>query len=389
MNLDILNLDLLSIVIILLCIIPLMKGILYKYSPDNFKREIIGIVKIISFCIGLLSGFYLCKKFILYDTYSFFSDYLSNLVGEFQTIFGQNPILLYLGLAPIIAIIISFIVFKILNILLMAFLYPVFDVFHKWVLKRGTFIRRVLGFLLSIPKAVFYPIIFCMIIHFYSLSYSNEKLDNIIFNSTVNDLISEKIIIPITSNELVNHIPNIVSESLKIDINQVEDAFTENLTIYYNGVTLDEGIKSNKAIYELTSMLCQDSETDKEKAFIIYSWITENLIYDEDKANNIINDNFNDKSGAIPTFESRKGICFDFACLYTAMAKEVGLKVRIITGKGYSGEVWVEHSWNEVYIEEKNEWIKIDTTFGLSGNYFDNLTFNLDHIDRKVIGEWN
>nr|WP_276575979.1 transglutaminase-like domain-containing protein [Oceanirhabdus seepicola] len=228
-----------------------------------------------------------------------------------------------------------------------------------------------------------------MIIHFYSLSYSNEKLDNIIFNSTVNDLISEKIIIPITSNELVNHIPNIVSESLKIDINQVEDAFTENLTIYYNGVTLDEGIKSNKAIYELTSMLCQDSETDKEKAFIIYSWITENLIYDEDKANNIINDNFNDKSGAIPTFESRKGICFDFACLYTAMAKEVGLKVRIITGKGYSGEVWVEHSWNEVYIEEKNEWIKIDTTFGLSGNYFDNLTFNLDHIDRKVIGEWN
>ncbi|WBW98742.1 transglutaminase domain-containing protein [Oceanirhabdus sp. W0125-5] len=383
------NLDILSIVIILLCVIPLLKGILYKYSPDNFKREIIGVVKIISFIIGLLSGFYLCKKFILYDSYRFFSDFLSNLIGEYITIFSEKPILIYLIVAPVISIIITVIVYKILNILLNVFIYPLFDIFHKWVLKRGNFLKSLLGLILSIPKALFYPLIFCTIIHFYSLSYSNEKIDDIIFNSSVNDVISEKIIVPIVSNEMVNHIPNIVNQSLKIDISQVEDAFTENLTIYYNGVTLDEGIKSNDEINELTLLLCEDGENDREKAFIIYSWITENLIYDEDKANDIINDNFEIESGAISAFKSRKGVCFDFACLYTAMAKAAGLKVRIVTGKGFSGEVWVDHSWNEVYINEKDKWIKVDTTFGLAGNYFDNLTFNLDHTERKIIGEWN
>ncbi len=53
------------------------------------------------------------------------------------------------------------------------------------------------------------------------------------------------------------------------------------------------------------------------------------------------------------------------------MAREAGLKVRIVTGEGFNGKEWGPHSWNEVYLPEKNQWITVDSTFGKAGNYFD------------------
>ena len=53
------------------------------------------------------------------------------------------------------------------------------------------------------------------------------------------------------------------------------------------------------------------------------------------------------------------------------MAREAGLKVRIVTGEGFNGKEWGPHSWNEVYLPEKNQWITVDPTFGKAGNYFD------------------
>lgn len=161
-----------------------------------------------------------------------------------------------------------------------------------------------------------------------------------------------------------------------------------NVIIYYNGVTLDQGIKSTDLINEKAVELAKNSKTDREKAKKIYSWVGSNIEYDFDKANKALSNDNISNSGAIEAFNTRRGICFDYACLYVAMAKEVGLKVRIITGQGFNGTSYGPHAWNEVYLKDEGTWIKIDPTFYFAGDYFDNADFDKDHIKENTAGEW-
>lgn len=55
----------------------------------------------------------------------------------------------------------------------------------------------------------------------------------------------------------------------------------------------------------------------------------------------------------ISAFKKRSGICFDYSCLYVAMARAVNLKVRLLTGTAYDGEKygctcmeWSLYKWN-------------------------------------------
>ena len=93
-------------------------------------------------------------------------------------------------------------------------------------------------------------------------------------------------------------------------------------------------------------------------------------------------------SGAIAAFNNRSGICFDYSCLYVAMARAVNLKVRLLTGSAYDGSQYGPHAWNEVYISEIEKWVPVDTTFYLAGNYFNNDDFYEDHIIDSIAGEW-
>ncbi len=70
------------------------------------------------------------------------------------------------------------------------------------------------------------------------------------------------------------------------------------------------------------------------------------------------------------------------------MCKANDIPVRLIVGEGYNGMSWVSHSWNEVYIKEMDKWVNVDSTFYNAGNYFDNDTFNSEHRNRKIAGEW-
>lgn len=93
-------------------------------------------------------------------------------------------------------------------------------------------------------------------------------------------------------------------------------------------------------------------------------------------------------SGSVMAFNTRRGVCFDYACLYVSMCRAVDLKVRLVTGLGYSGSSWGDHAWNQVYIPEEDRWVNVDATFGTIYNYFDKPDFSVDHRDAEVQGEW-
>lgn len=162
----------------------------------------------------------------------------------------------------------------------------------------------------------------------------------------------------------------------------------KNVIVYYNGVTLDEGIKSSDSIDKKAVELVSNAKSDREKAKRLYAWIGSSIEYDFDKANKALSNDNISNSGAREAYNTRRGICFDYACLYVAMAKEVGLKVRIITGQGFNGTNYGPHAWNEVYLKDEEKWINIDPTFYFAGDYFDNDDFNKDHIKESIAGEW-
>ena len=163
---------------------------------------------------------------------------------------------------------------------------------------------------------------------------------------------------------------------------------TSNIIIYYNGVTLEEGVLSNNEIDAMARELTENATTDMDKARILYSWIGSNLKYDYDRAEKALNNEKVEDSGAITAFKKRSGICFDYSCLYVAMARAVNLNVRLLTGNAYDGSQYGPHAWNEVYISEIEEWIPVDTTFYSAGNYFNNDDFYDDHIIDSIAGEW-
>lgn len=161
--------------------------------------------------------------------------------------------------------------------------------------------------------------------------------------------------------------------------------------VIYNGTTVEDGIKSNKEIDAKAVEITKDAHRDREKAKRIYTWVGANIKYDDEKADIILSKNSNSRefpeSGAICAYNTRSGICFDKACLYVAMARAAGLKVKLVSGEAYDGKEYVGHAWNEVYLDDEDKWINVDTTFYDAGNYFDSNLFS-EHKVNAVAGEW-
>ena len=178
------------------------------------------------------------------------------------------------------------------------------------------------------------------------------------------------------------------SKKVQTISNGLKENISANKIVYYNGITLDEGVKSNEDIDKKAENLISKVKGDREKARSLYRWVGSNIIYDDEKADSIMEDASAYESGAIATFRDRRGICFDYACLYTAMCKAVGLKSRIIIGEAFNGNEFVSHAWNQVYLEDEGKWINIDPTFYVSGDYFDSLSFADTHKIKNIAGEY-
>ena len=93
---------------------------------------------------------------------------------------------------------------------------------------------------------------------------------------------------------------------------------TANNIIYYNGVTLEEGIQSNEEIDNKAKEIIKFCEDDRSKAKRIYTWIGTNIQYDSEKASKALNEEELNGSGSIAAWCNGKGICFDYACLYVS-----------------------------------------------------------------------
>ena len=101
--------------------------------------------------------------------------------------------------------------------------------------------------------------------------------------------------------------------------------------------------------------LTKDAETPEEKAHAIYDWIVRNISYDFSVVGKL-------EVGYVPnpqrTFETRMGICSDFASLFASMCRSQGIPCKVVLGYYVKTEYY--HAWNEVLVN--GEYVLVDTS---------------------------
>ncbi|WP_419747983.1 transglutaminase-like domain-containing protein [Clostridium perfringens] len=390
------NFNLVDIIIVCSFILPLVVAYKRKFNIIRIKNSIEELGGYISFFLALYLSFIAIKKIdIIERMFSIVVVEFNNIISNFNI--SPQVIIIFIVLA--LTLVIYFIVKIILKIFSFIIINPILRWLKKAESRRGKGFGKVAALIINIPKSLFYMAVIALVIVILgSNGFLGEKMEGMTLDSKAYEVINSNKYYAALNKEyeafhdeykdvISKNIDSVVESNKEPNSEKVVES-NRNVINLYNGVTLEQGIKSNEAINKKAKELTKNVKSSREKAKRIYTWISENINYDDNKAENISEKTSEYKSGAIEAFETRKGICFDYSCLYVAMAREAGLKVRIVTGEGFNGKEWGPHSWNEVYLPEKNQWITVDPTFGKAGNYFDSKKNSESHRDGKIVGEW-
>ena len=107
--------------------------------------------------------------------------------------------------------------------------------------------------------------------------------------------------------------------------------------------------EDSKAV-KLAETLAEKATDDLEVLQNIFQYVTENITYDYEKAENVA-------YGYLPdideTLESKTGICFDYAALMCAMLRCRGIPAKLDIGYTNNG---IYHAWISTYLKDKG-WV--------------------------------
>ncbi len=98
--------------------------------------------------------------------------------------------------------------------------------------------------------------------------------------------------------------------------------------------------------------------TDLEKIETIYLYVVQNIRYDYSKPGRLTSDYIPDIEDV---FNEKEGICYDYSAILASMLRSLNIPTKLI--KGYTTATSAFHAWNEVYVEDENRWIIVDTTY--------------------------
>ena len=102
---------------------------------------------------------------------------------------------------------------------------------------------------------------------------------------------------------------------------------------------------------KLADEICSDCDTNEEKVQAIYTWIVHNFEYDYEC------EPFFQCFNVNKTVNTRKGICYDFAHLFTALCRSQNIPCYVVDGTKFNNANY-RHTWNRVYLD--NTWWNVD-----------------------------
>ncbi|OPX44196.1 transglutaminase-like superfamily protein [Ruminiclostridium hungatei] len=390
-----------SLILIIPVIFILAASFFTPFSRDRIINGFYSIVNNMEFIAALLIALFMTKGILFDRSNLVFKTIYDWLPAAVKASLDANNIYTYLCAAFIILIVVV--------LILRLATYPLYNYVFEGAANRiykamsslSTFSKRLVSFFCSIPKALVTLICLSFIFYFFSYYFTVPGLSKYIDESKVLNTVYDTALKPVVDSDIAKKIPVIINDQF----NKQEELSTQRAKIaenikdalgnynikviqYFNGVTLDDAVKSTPEIDKLALELTKNTEGDYDKSKKLYRWITGNIKYDYEKARKIAKETRDTQSGTIICFETRQGICFDYSSLFISMCRANGIKVRLVTGLGYSGLAWGDHAWNQFYDSQAKSWVNVDCTFGVSGNYFDISKFYLDHKNEEIQGEW-
>lgn len=143
-------------------------------------------------------------------------------------------------------------------------------------------------------------------------------------------------------------------------------ALTDEEDVYLNSIQNVDWNYNKKPIQEVRYIV-SNSLTGLEDAKLLsgcsdelYRYVTQNIKYDSVKVFSLMYDYLPDIE---KTYIEGSGICYDYASLFAAMLRSIGVPAKLV--KGYAAQnPDVYHAWNEVYVG--GEWLVVDTTLDAS-----------------------
>jgi transglutaminase-like putative cysteine protease len=158
---------------------------------------------------------------------------------------------------------------------------------------------------------------------------------------------------------------NISGTSYAAVLNQKINVSISNSNSVYLYPNQQVNFNQNSAVTTKSAELCAGKSSTLEKIGAIFTYVTDNVVYDSSLASQIRNGTV---TVYLPdpdrTLSSGKGICYDYASLFAAMCRAQGIPTRLV--KGYVGPDALFHAWNEVYTSETG-WITADVKLGNIG----------------------
>lgn len=391
-----------SLILLVPVVIILISSLFIPFNRERILNGFYSILNSFEFIVSLVIALLLTKG-ILFDRNNAVYKYIYGLLpSTVKDSLIANNIYTYLCIASIILIIVV-LIFRLITyplyiLILDNLTYKIYKVMNSL----NPILRKVISLVCSIPKAFVTLILLSFIFYFFSYYFIVPGVSGYINSSKILNMVYDTALKPVIDSDIAKKIPVIINDKfndINIDnekkneiaenIRETLDDYNIKVIQYFNGVTLDEAIISTPEIDKLAVELAKDEKNEYDKCRKIYQWITKNISYDYEKSKTIAKEARNTKSGTIICYQTRKGICFDYSCLFISMCRANGIKVNLVTGMGFSGMSWGDHAWNQFYCTEQGRWVNVDTTFGVSGvNYFDSANFSLDHKNGKVQGEW-
>ncbi|QHI71653.1 transglutaminase-like domain-containing protein [Aminipila terrae] len=344
------NINLITILIIGIFVMPLLTGLLHPISSNRIQNSFLSILNSIIFIMGIILSFHLASG-IFSGKQEGFPGLIYQLVPS-----AQNWLLRYrhdiAAYIIVLFILLSIIVWLLEIISIPLFRYgivPLADKLSAGFSTMSSSLKRLLSVGWQLPKSVCMVLIFALLLNFYANYINNPNADKYINQSAAYQAINKSVLHPLLNTNMVKKLPVLFNDSFK----KAQDDFVANnndssnpnywkvpVIKYFNGVTLDEAVKSNAEIDQKAKDIIGTEKDAKKKAYLLYDWISQNIQYDKNKAAVIVQNASHVDSGSIVTFAQREGICFDYSCLYVSMCQAAGLKVRFVTGLAYNGSEW-------------------------------------------------
>ena len=137
---------------------------------------------------------------------------------------------------------------------------------------------------------------------------------------------------------------------------QVDNALTPYSNVAY--IPAAETYSSSA----IANFVNKNFKSDRDKLQVIYNWVTTNIRYDKDSMYHI-NWSMEPQDKIAATLRRKKGVCENYAALFTDIVLKTGIQSFVINGYTKQGGIinWQGHSWSAVKLA--NDWWLCDPTW--------------------------